>query len=336
MYYKDLLRYRNAWMGIALIWVILFHTQIPFADRTLDVLRQTGYGGVDLCLFASGLGCFYSLSSDGDIGRFMTRRVKRIMPMYLLFMVFWLWYQHTLGKLGFQMAVGNLLAVQNFTGLGDAFNWYISALWLLYLLAPYFKTVIDRGSAWKKLLFFLLLLSFSIPFWSSNTLIITVTRLPIFYMGMLAADICRKERKLKVWHILPAAALLVLGAWLLVTALNDYGEYLWSHGLHWYPFILITPPACMFISLLMWGLEKTVVLKPVAWLFDLMGNYSLEMYLVHIPLIAILTDYITQNGLQDEQWKVWAAGCGLLAVGCGVLRLLTKAFNFLFLRERSA
>jgi lauroyl/myristoyl acyltransferase len=32
MYLKDLLRYRKVWLGVALIWIILFHLPLDFGS----------------------------------------------------------------------------------------------------------------------------------------------------------------------------------------------------------------------------------------------------------------------------------------------------------------
>ena len=80
--------------------------------------------------------------------------------------------------------VGNVFAVQNFTGLGSDFNWYISAIMLMYFLAPYFKEIVDRTEEKKQLLVVGLLIMISIPFWNSENLIITISRIPIYYIGM--------------------------------------------------------------------------------------------------------------------------------------------------------
>ena len=171
-YYKDLLRDRSAWMGAAMIWIVLYHLPSALSFGILEPIRSVGYGGVDVFFFASGIGCFYSLATDADIGRFMKRRIGKLAPCYLIFILLWLLYQFAIGEFSPQMALGNILAVQNFTGLGKDFNWYISALLLFYLLAPYFKLLIDRASARMRFGFLLFLIVLSIPFWNSETYII--------------------------------------------------------------------------------------------------------------------------------------------------------------------
>ena len=53
-------KYRTELMGIATLWVMLFHygnINIPIIDN----LRIIGYGGVDIFLFLSGIGLSFSI-----------------------------------------------------------------------------------------------------------------------------------------------------------------------------------------------------------------------------------------------------------------------------------
>lgn len=318
MYYKDLLRFRQAWLGLALLWIILFH--LPIDLGLLDYPRAFGYGGVDICFFASGIGCFYSLSADPDIGNFMKRRLKRLLPTYLVFILVWLLYQYAAGDFALQMAIGNLFALQHFTGLGSEFNWYISALLLFYLLAPYFVVIIQRASPVQKLLFLLFLILCSVPFWGAEEFIITVTRLPIFYMGMIFADLCKKELRISRGHVPGLIAAFMLGLAFLVTTYFLFPAYLWSHGLHWYPFILITPPLCIGISSVLMLLEKSKAMKLFLSFFSLCGGYSFELYLVHILLVSCISDLISAFELSRFRYPIWAAGGVGLFVGCYLLR----------------
>lgn len=318
MYFKDLLRYRQTWLGVALLWIILLHC--PFDFGPFSFFQSLGYGGVDICLFASGIGCFYSLSKESDVTSFMKRRVKRLAPTYIIFIVIWLAYRYAVGRFGLQMALGNLLALQNFTGLGQEFNWYISAIFLLYILAPYFKGVIDRSSSLGRFGFFAFLILCSIPFWGADTYIITVTRLPIFYLGMLFADVCKKDAKITRKHAIGLAAAFLLGAGFLVGSVVLAKPYLWSHGLYWYPFVLITPPLCVGISCVARMLERIKVTKWLVSLVSLCGDYSFEVYLVHLLLITCIPIVIDALGLAKVGYLVWMAGVVALCAGCFILR----------------
>ncbi|MBE6957663.1 MAG: acyltransferase [Ruminococcaceae bacterium] len=316
---KDLLRHRSVWMGLATVWIMLYHCPLNFGP--LQFFIDLGYGGVDICIFASGIGCFYSLTANPDVGMFMKRRLKRLGPTYLLFIVIWLVYQYVIGAFGYQMAIGNLLGIQFFTGLGQDFNWYIGAIFLFYALAPYFKSVAERSSPLGKLAFVGLLLVGTVPFWNTPTLIIAVSRLPLFYVGMLFAKACQKDAAITAGHIAGLTVAFVLGAGLLAAAQHWLSaELLWNYGLYWYPFLLITPPVCVAVSYLSGLLEKTKYTKPVISFLSLCGNYSFELYLVHVFFVFFLPAVIYKFDLGGIRTWLWIGSLLPIGLGCFLLR----------------
>ena len=325
MYFKDFLRYRQSWLGVALLWVILFH--LPFDLGPLQYLKTIGYGGVDICFFASGVGCFYSLSSNPNVFSFIKRRLKRLIPTYLIFIIAWLIFQYTCGNFGFQMAIGNLLALQSLTGNEHAFNWYISAIFLFYLLAPYLKAIAEQKNTVHKIVFLIFLLICSIPFWNASTYIIIITRLPIFYLGMLFADICEKGTLIDKRGIITLTIAFIFGLGSLLFAFLFANQYLWSCGLFWYPFILITPPLCLAISYISMILEKAKATSRIVGFLSLCGNYSFELYLLHILMFSIIPKVISYFNHSAVHYFIWAIGFACIPIGCFILRRLTALFN---------
>lgn len=245
---RTIIKYRSVWMGAAMLWILLFHIPMELPGAGLRLIRQLGYGGVDLCLFASGVGCFYSLSKDPDAGRFLGRRLWRLGPVYLIFMLFWLPWQYTKGVVTLPNLLGNLFGIQYLTALHNEFNWYVSAILVLYVLAPYLKGVIDTAG-WKgRVLFLGLLLVLTVPFWMSGTYIIIVTRIPIFYLGMLFAAASAEGRSIRPWQLLVAVALAAVGVAALNWGFEHIMNKMWAYGLHWYPHILIAPPVCAAVA----------------------------------------------------------------------------------------
>lgn len=325
VYYKDLLRYRPVWLGCALLWVILFHC--PLDHGPLYALKVFGYGGVDICLFASGIGCFYSLSSDSDVFNFMKRRIKRLAPTYVIFITFWLLHQYVIGDFRIQMAIGNILAIQNFTGLGHDFNWYVSAIFLMYILAPYFKAIVEKATPVKRIAFLAFLLACSIPFWNENTYLVTITRIPIFYIGMMFADICKKDKQIRKKEVVFMAISFILGVLILMSSFIFAKQYLGSFGLYWYPFILITPPLCVAISYVSMFLEKAKITKLIVRFLSLCGDYSFELYLVHIPMFSIIPAFFAKFIPSGFSYLTWIAYIVAIIIGCYLLRYLTALFN---------
>ena len=321
MDYKDTLRYRNIWLGAAMLWIMLFH--LPLDLGPLRYAQIVGYIGVDICFFASGAGCFCSLDKDSDAGRFMKRRLSRMMPTYVIFILFGLVYHLFTGRFEWKMALGNLLALQYFTGLGKDFNWYVSAALLFYFFAPYFKAYIDRSTPKRKWLFAAFLVLCSVPFWDAPEQIIIVSRLPIFYIGMLFAQLCQSPRKVSRKDVAAGAAAFFFGLVVLAFFLLRVQPYLWSHGLYWYPCILIVPPLCVAISYAARWLEKKKFAKPLLSFLSLCGDYSLELYLVHVLVKFSLTEWIEILNLSAIAPILWAASLVPIVFGCFALRRLT-------------
>ena len=55
--------YRGALMGIAIIWVMLYHLG-NIDVSVISVIFGVGYGGVDIFLFLSGFGLYFSMSKS--------------------------------------------------------------------------------------------------------------------------------------------------------------------------------------------------------------------------------------------------------------------------------
>ncbi len=333
MYFKDSLRYRNIWLGIAMVWIILYHLPFALPIAFFDSIKNIGYGGVDICLFASGIGCYYSLYSNSDAGAFIKKRFNRLMPTYWIFIVFWLVYKFIIGEFGWKMAIGNVFAVQQLTGHGNEFNWYITAIILFYFLAPYLKVIADKKSIVLKIFVLALLVGVTISFWDNSNLIIIVVRLAIFYVGMLFGSMCKSNLKVSRLHICFGALMLVVG--LVVLKIFLKSDYRWSYGLYWYPFILITPPLCMAISFVAKLLEKTKVTKPILKLLSLCGQYSFELYLIHIPLVAIIPMVITKYNLVNVSWGVWLAGLFVLILLCFLIKKAAELSETIYFKIHS-
>ena len=94
-----LFKFRNMWIGIAMLWILFFHSGFWVASDSLRFLKNVGYGGVDICLFASGIGCYFSLEKDPDSLRFLKRRLKRLGPTYFCFIIPWLFWKSSVSVL---------------------------------------------------------------------------------------------------------------------------------------------------------------------------------------------------------------------------------------------
>lgn len=322
---RDFLKYRSVWLGIAMIGIVWFHSEYEFSLPFINELKPFAYGGVDICFFASGIGCYFSLSKDPDPYRFLKRRFSRIFPMYLCFMALWIPFMALTDEMGIGVALGNLFAVQTFTGSGGDFNWYICATLLFYIFAPYLKSAVDQAKgAVGPMLILTALLLISVPFWGSAAYIIFMTRLPVFFVGILFGKRCFGGKPFSVRSMAVYICIAAFGA-LALDACMDYcyrtsPAYLWDYGLYWYPFLLITPGLCIAISLVMGLLERWKVGRWLVLVLTKIGDYSYEICLMHI----LVFDVLEYMHLYNYRPKVFYFSIPCMAVGCVALRYAVR------------
>ena len=86
--YGLLSRYRSQLMGVATVWVMLFHAYpFEFGVLPLDAFKAVGFCGVDLFILLSGMGLSVSLQKNRgreSLAAYYRRRFFRILPAYWL------------------------------------------------------------------------------------------------------------------------------------------------------------------------------------------------------------------------------------------------------------
>lgn len=279
-------------MAVAIFLVVLYHAPISINNRLISNIKMFGYGGVDIFLFASGLGCFYSFMKDENILEFLKRRLKKLMPTYWCFIVIWLVLKIYRKGMPFHSIIGNILGIENFTCSGNDFNWYISAIWLFYLLTPILAKIVEKIKSKIQLIWIILFLVLvSIPFWNSKILIITMSRLPIFFLGMYCAKVWKEKEIIFKKKIVYLVSLSIIG-YVILNLFNKYmPTKMWNYALYWYPFILITPGLCIAISLISKCFAKFEIGKKALKVVEIIGNNTFEIFLIHILIFGMYNVY---------------------------------------------
>lgn len=324
---KEVIKYRKIWMGFAILWVIFFHFGYKPPDP-LAALQSSGYSGVDIFFFASGIGCYLSYSRDKNAAAFIKRRFIRIMPTYFVFIVIWCTYKVITDGMDFTTVLGNIFCVQDLTGKDGSFNWYFGAMWIFYLLTPYFVAVADKI---KKpagcVLFCLLLVLFSFPFWNVKALIIIVTRMPVYFLGMyLAKRSQESDDKISLKFMLIATVLSIISMAAFIVCYFKLHDELWNYGLWWYPFIITAPTICLYLSFISKQLEKKSVGQKILKAFSFIGSYTFELFLVHVFVFKEVSSMIMERQ-PNHVIAIWFAALIPVAIGAAILYQLTKGVN---------
>ena len=301
MRFKTLFQYRKNMMAAAIVMILLYHTKGAWPEIALKKAAAYFYGGVDIFFFASGIGCFFSYAGRRDPAAFLGRRCERILPVYVPFMLAWITVEALGDGIGIPAALANLFGVHGFMSVKPAFNWYVSGMWLTYLLTPWLVPLAEKADTrLKGLAGILALLVFSVAFWGDTELIIIVTRLPIFFVGMLFAAGSGRREALTKGELAVMLLLVPVGAAMLWENPKFFPDSIWDRGLAWYPMLLTTPGLCLAIAAVSDRLSRVSAGRAFNRAGDALGGLTFEIYLVHFwalekpwPVFLLMTAGLT-------------------------------------------
>ena len=280
-------RYRDELKGLAILWVVFFHSQLTLPGAW-DYLRQLGYGGVDIFLFLMGMGLYRSLSGRDDLRGYASRRLWRVLPAHLPVLVIWMAVMYPTYQLSLVQNIrgvaGNLFMVGYWMDTPKVFNWYANAQFLFYCAAPLFFAVLAKSKKPAAALLGLLIVCAGIGLANIGLdQMMGISRLPVFLLGMAFSmdwGISRRRGLVRALYGLAFAAGVAAVLFCFMAKpilLNDFGMY-------WYPFALITPPLCVGIAFALRHLEKAA-----RWFapLRLLGRCSFEIYLFNIWMVEL-------------------------------------------------
>ena len=291
-------RSRPHLLGLATIWVALFHSyRLNFLASSgltrlhlagiLNRLKDLGNCGVDVFLFLSGLGLYYSLSSLREkdtphpIRAFYARRFSRVLPPVLIVSIL----HYGLARIGsVQEWVGKVFLIGSFLPVQiEPGYWYFALLMVLYLLYPLIDLIYRKGrmAGMIGLILLSLLLAFAVsrrfPAWFGK-LEIMLTRIPVFLLGVMFAPWCRKQARIPGW--IPWLCALIFAAGIFLIPLIP--ERL--SAMRRYAYAPMTVALVLSDSLICgWLKGKGFLYKVIC----LIGTYSMEIYLLYENLYVM-------------------------------------------------
>lgn len=296
-------RYRGELMGAAMLFVILFHVSLPREDAFFG-LRRMGNIGVDIFLFLSGMGLWFSWTKNPSLRHFYLRRFLRIYPAWLI--VASLYYIPDFLRLDFTGHQGHSTNIIDLIGditvnwdfwLHDELTfWYIPAIMFLYVVSPFYMRLIIKHPIYRWLpvmmIMWCILVQYVTPIHEAvGHLEIFWSRVPIFFIGInIAAAVKRKETMdgTSIWMI--GLIFIMALASSIFLEQEKHGQFpLFLERMLYIPLTVTT------ILLLNRVFRRTpgIINKT----FRLVGAMSLEAYLIHDHFVL---DYIERNN-----WSYW-------------------------------
>ena len=284
--YYYLSQYRSELMGLAILWVIWFHSsvyldffKIGIINSLFSFIKGVGYGGVDIFLLVSGMGVYNSLEKN-DVSQYIKNRTRRITPIWWSYLII----SVLLGYFFFERHFSKLeiLGFATFTGywldMSNQGNWYVYAIMLFYLVSPVFYSLIKNSKNKLLMTLFLIAVALLISFsfiW--NLKLIAFSRVPVYLIGMFVSSSLKNVPiKRYQWGIIFLS--FFAGVFALSFFYKYFFDYLWPYGLWWYPFIIVAPTLSLLVSKILDILPRA--LHPILYLLSILGKSSLEILLV--------------------------------------------------------
>lgn len=295
-------RFRGELMGAAMLFVILFHVSLPRSDAFFG-LRRMGNIGVDIFLFLSGIGLWFSWMKETlqaplfkgvngfatRLKHFYKRRFLRIYPAWLI-MASLFYVPDYLGPRKFSQTfvdlLGDVLINWDFWLYDELTFWYVPSIMMLYLFAPFYMALIDRHPVYKWLpvvmVMWCILVQWVTPIHQAvGHLEIFWSRVPIFFIGINMGEMVRRKETIDgagIWMILLMFG-MALSASLFLEQVR-HGQFpLFIERMLYIP---LTVTSVLILN--------RVFRRTPRWLNGIMkwvGALSLEAYLIHLHFVLV-------------------------------------------------
>ena len=284
-------KYRSVLMGIAIAMIMFCHFDVAqlHHDIPVNFIARTFHTftvGVDIFLFLSGVGLYYSFTKKKTTYiDFQKKRIVRLFPLY--FVIAGLTYfisDLIINNLGIGKFLRDLFFVSWFTEASTRY-WYILAIAVFYLVFPFLYKYIHGGSnGFVKAIIFSICwyiaveaLCYFIPGVSSFR--IALERLPIFTIGIYCGKLSYDSVKLNNYVII---VVLILGFFLFclfkTSLFSNIAESLY-YPVRAFLSLSIIITIIAFFEFLKSKMETFhgILIMVFSWF----GSVTLELYLLH-------------------------------------------------------
>lgn len=289
--YHILSSFRTPLMGIAMVSIMCMHyfedLTIYFDPSTIQymvgrsILDVVSTFGVEIFLFLSGIGLYYSWHRHPGFLSFYKKRFTRVLIPYLVIgSMFFLVYSYDDGINLIKFFKG--LFFITFFERGFHTFWYVLCIMICYLIFPFIYITLDRAKhplrALITMITAVIIVNTTIGIVSNDlfeNIEILLTRFPIFMIGVYFGRLVMEKKVINKKAMAFYIVTTIIALSLRVVKTSNSLAY-WSMYQR-YLAGLLTIPTCLFLC---YGLEFAKAKLMHIWNF--FGKHSMEIFLFHM------------------------------------------------------
>ncbi len=295
--FASISRSRKMLMGFSALWLALYHSNIWLTrmdgsgishflyilDYNVYMFKKIGEMGTDILLFLSAIGLYFSLKRDPGIKRFYSKRIRRIIPEYLI--VSFVWELYNTKDIG--ACLSNVFGLSFFLN-GYHEYWFVILILFLYLIYPLCFSISEKIGNNCFLILIVVsfianyIISLSFPNLFCNVEI-ALSRIPVFLFGCFISKNVYEKKNVSYFLIVFCVVLLFICYFLMISDYFFLSPY--------YRYFFGISSVCI---VLVFSFANEVIclnnLKCGFKLFSFYGDYSFEVYLLFDKIVKFLTN----------------------------------------------
>lgn len=267
---------RNTVMGIATLLIMWFHSCISTKEGSLLWLQKSLSDiGVDMFLFASGVGVYFALKKYKRVLSFYFGRMLRVLIPFSIVAIPWFGYHDIIIGHSRRLFLKDVTMLTFWTE-GRMTFWYVSAILVLYALTPLYmrcNRIFRRKSIPFDVIMIvsiyaaMIIVPMDVLRSAVGPAMIFVPRIPVYLMGLWFGKAIEEERTFRVPVAVPVGFMAVS----MVTAAAAMGFFHWRLPTEFK--YIAYGPASVILSFLCTKI-------PANKFCNYFGKRSLEIYLL--------------------------------------------------------
>ncbi|GEM_PF-5534379 len=284
-------KHRKSLMGIAMLFIALYHSYYASTSKIYDFVFSTnGHIGVDFFVFISSFGLYFAYKKESNYFRFEKRRFLRILPFsipYLLLMI-------PIAGMSIKEVIIHSLGLTIFLW-PDLTSWFTSLILFLYVITPPYLKLFNRNPRKTTIISILLItITCLVPIlhWEFYY---KFFRLALFFLGFYFAYLFDNKVQLTKKQQLVLVLFSIVG-WIITYCLYHYYR---NDFIFVTPFIMVVPGMLLIMAYVVDKLK--FIQKPLSFL----GDYTYQFYLIHPVLHEHMYKYYGEMFISGIGFDFW-------------------------------